>query len=368
MDARSLTRQALALAAATLLAGCEASEPDALELPIRYETDEVEVATAFDEPLCEGDLRWLDEHTQRLELLLGVEGERLRTVYAFDGDEVFATFEETGFFGAPGCAQWVLGCYHRDDRIARGVPQALAHELVHSVSNDLDPAYVRFWYEGLAEALSEHPTIYTPADLVAESTSDDVLYPIPAHFIRWLLERQGIDPILRIFEGESFETAYGVSLSDMEQVYDLEAADVMPSPFACAEERVAEGADGSFELEASLDCSLPTTSRIRHLSSFDQIADIRVFTTEADAAYLIEAAGVAQVRIGGCQSEPGDLIEQLGGVENDAHLLAGLNPARTTEVFPGNEVFLPASTYRIMLIADDTGEPQPIRFSLTPVE
>ena len=55
-------------------------------------------------------------------------------------------------------------------------------------------------------------------------------------------------------------------------------------------------------------------------------------------------------------------------MENDAYLLASFNPARTTEVVPGQEVFLPASTYRVVLLAADTGEPQPIEFSLTPVE
>ena len=351
-----------------MLAGCEAAGPESGELPIRYVTEEVEVATAFDEPLCEGDLRWLDKHTQRVEALLGVEGELLRTVYAFDEDDVIDALRETGYLGIPGCQEGVLGCYYRDERIALGIPQSLAHELVHSVSNDLDPTYVRFWYEGLAEALSEHPTTYLPADLVADSTSDDVLYIVAGHFIRWLIQRQGIEPIVRMFEGEPFEAVYGMSLAEMEHVYELEVPDVMPSPFACDEEPIVGELDGSFELESTLDCSLPTTSRIRHLASFDQIADIRVITTEVDSTYIVETAGVDQVRIGGCQSEPGDLVEQLGDVENDAYLLASINPARTTEVFPGQEVFLPASTYRVVLLAAETGEPQPILFSLTPVE
>ena len=198
--------------------------------------------------------------------------------------------------------------------------------------------------------------------------SEDFAYAVPAHLVRWLLQRQGIEQVIRVYEGESVEVVYGMSLSEMEQVYDSEVPDVLPSPFACAEEPIFVGTDGSFELDASLDCSLPTTSRIRHQSSFDQISDIRVLTTEIDAMYFVEARGVDQVRIGGCQSEPGDLIEQLGDVESDVHLLAGYNPPRTTEVLPGQEVFLPASTYRIILIADDTGEPQPIQFKLTPVE
>ncbi|MGH1348923.1 MAG: hypothetical protein ACRBN8_45745 [Nannocystales bacterium] len=264
MDARSLTRQALCLATATLVAGCEAPEDEHDERTIRYLTEEVEVATAFEEPLCEGDLRWLDIHTQRTEQLLGVEGGRLRTVYAFDEDEVLTAAAESSVFEVPGCQRDVQGCYHRDERIALGVPQSLAHELVHSVSNDLDPTFVRFWYEGFADALSEHPTLYLPADLVAESTSDDVLYAIPAHFIRWLMQSRGIDPVLRVFEGEPFEGVYGMTLAQMEQVYDLEVPDVMPSPFACDDERILAGTDGVFEVNAALDCSLPTTTRIRH--------------------------------------------------------------------------------------------------------
>ena len=138
MDVRKLARQCLYLAATTLVVGCEdSSDLSNLErLPIRYETEEVAVATAFDEPLCEGDLRWLDKHTQRVELLLGVESERLRTVYAFDEHGAVAVLEETGVFGVPGCQQGAFGCYRRDVDIARGVPQALGHELVHSVAND----------------------------------------------------------------------------------------------------------------------------------------------------------------------------------------------------------------------------------------
>ncbi len=245
---------------------------------------------------------------------------------------------------------------------------SLAHELVHIVSTELDPISTRFWFEGSAEALSEHPITYIPADLVAESTTDDVLYPIPGHFIRWLIQRQGIEPVVRVLQGEPFEDVYGMDLGAVEQVYDVEAAEVMPSPYACADEPLMPTESGSFNLSMDLDCAAPTTTRIRHRSSIDRIATIRMVTTETDATYMIEAEGVDQIEIGGCRTEPGDLLEMLGDVTSDADLLASNNPPKTTEVFPGQEVFLPASTYRVVLIADDAGEPQPIQFSLTPVE
>lgn len=374
MDARSLTRQALGLAAATLVVGCEApaAESDLERLAIRYETDELELATSFDEELCEGDLRWLDTATSRVELALGAQVDELHTVYAYSAADIYVEEEtedgKVGFFDIPGCPEILRGCYRLDDDVVIGAPAALAHEIVHIVSTELDPSYVRFWYEGIAEALSEHPIIYFPADLVAESTTDDVLYSVPGHFIRWLIQRQGVELVVRVLQGEPFEDVYGMDLGSIEQVYDIEAAEVMPSPYACADEPLMPTESGSFDLAMDLDCAAPTTTRIRHGSSINRIATIRMVTTDANATYLIEAEGVGQIEIGGCRSEPGDLLDRLGDVTSDADLLASNNPPKTTKVFPGREVFLPASTYRIMLIADDTGEPQPIRFTLTPVE
>ena len=379
MDARSLTWQALGLAAATLAAanlvvGCDepVDESDLERLPIRYETDELEIATSFDEALCEGDLRWLNTATSRVELALGAQVDELHTVYAYSAADIYIEEEtedgKVGYFDIPGCPEILPGCYRLHDDVAIGTPALLPHEIVHIVSTELDPSYVRFWYEGIAEALSEHPIIYFPADLVAESTTDDVLYSVPGHFIRWLIERQGIEPVVRVLQGEPFEDVYGMDLGAIEQVYDVEAAEVMPSPYACADEPLVPTASGSFDLSMDLDCAAPTTTRIRHGSSIDRIATIRMVTTKTDATYLVEAEGVDQIEIGGCVTEPGDFVDQLGDVTSDAHLLASNSLGKTTKVFPGNAVFLPASTYRIVLLAEDTGEPQPIQFKLTPVE
>lgn len=348
------------------------AESDLERLPIRYETDELEIATSFEEELCEGDLRWLDTATRRVELALGAQVEGLHTVYAYSAADIYFQ-EETDdgkifFFDVPGCPENLQGCYRLHDDVAIGAPALLPHEIVHIVSTELDPTYVRFWYEGIAEALSEHPIIYFPADLVVESTREDVLYPVPGHFIRWLIQRQGMEPVVRVLEGEPFEDVYGMDLGAIEQAYDVEAAEVMPSPFACADEPLVPTASGSFDLETNLDCASGSTTRIRHGSSIDRLATIRMITTEADATYLIEAEGLDRVDIGGCRTEPGDLVEMLGDVTSDADLLASNNPPKTTTVFDGQEVFLPASTYRVVLFADDTGEPQPIRFTLTPVE
>lgn len=374
VDARSLNRHALGLAAATFLAGCEEPAPvsDLEMLPIRYETEELEIATSFDEELCEGDLRWLDIAASRVEQALGAQVDELHTVYAYSAEDIYVQ-EETedgkiGYFDIPGCPEILAGCYRLRDDVAIAAPALLPHEIVHIVSTELDPSYVRFWYEGIAEALSEHPIIYFPADLVAESTADDVRYSVPGHFIRWLIQRQGVEPVVRVLEGEAFEDVYGMDLGAIEQVYDVEAADVMPSPYACADEPILPTVDGSFDLSMDLDCAAPTTTRIRHGSSIDRIATIRMVTTETDTTYLIEAEGVDQIEIGGCLTEPGDLVDQLGDVNSDVHLLASNSLGETTKVFPGNEVYLPASTYRVVLLADDTGEPQPIQFTLTPVE
>ena len=370
MDSRFLALRALGFAA-VVLAGCEApvEEADLLEpLPIRYTTEEVEVATGFDAPLCEGDLRWLDAHTRRLEQLLGVPGDRLRTIYAYDESDILHDAEEGSvFLQIPGCPRNLTGCYHRDERVALGLSHSLAHELVHSVSNDLDPSYVRFWYEGLAEALSEHPLVYQSADLVAEENSDDVRYAIPAHFIRWLMERDGIDAVLQVFEGEPFESVYGMQLAAMERLYDAEAPEVLPSPFACREEAVPPAEDGSFRLALELDCAAAGTTRLRHGNALEHLGVVRTFTTDSASLYVVGAEGVERIEVGGCQTQPGDLFEQLGDVENDTTGLAGFGPPRTTQVHIGQEVLLPARTYRLVLTAPDTDAPKTVRFSMTPV-
>ncbi len=353
------------------MGGCEEpSEVSDLErLPILYVTQELEVATSFEEPLCEGDLRWLDLATTRVETALGAEVEEPHTLYAYSGADIFLETEDSGFsIQIPGCQRNVQGCYRVRDDVALAAPAAIAHELVHIVSTELDPNYASFWYEGIAEALSEHPIVYLPSDLVEESASDDVLYRIPAHFIRWLIERQGVEPVVRVLQGEPFEDVYGMDLGTIEQVYDVEAAEVMPSPFDCADEPILQSGDGAFDLATELDCSSPTTTRLRHGSDVDSLGTIRIITTETDATYLVEAAGLDRVEIGGCRVEPGDLVDQLGDVTSDGDPLAANNAPLTTRVFPGQEVFLPASTYRVVLLAADTGEPQPIRFTLTPVE
>ena len=113
------------------------------DLPeIRYETEHLRIGTAFDAPLCQGDLDYYESIVTSLEQQLATSVRDPIEVYLWD---TLSYFPESGW-----CTEVAIGCY--GDGVVYADSLSIDHELVHAVIDTFaDPS--PFWDEGAAEAL-----------------------------------------------------------------------------------------------------------------------------------------------------------------------------------------------------------------------
>jgi hypothetical protein len=139
-------------------------------------------------------------------------------------------------------------------------------------------------------------------------------------------------------------------LDEVELIYDAEAREVLPAPFACEDAPVLADSGGSFDLEVEVNCENGTSVRFppQHDSAFLSESRIIDITQPTTFSLFAEGGEVDQVLIGGCQSAPGDRVDQLGDVPND-----------TVEEPAGRYV-----AYRVWLVT--LHEPVNMRLRMTP--
>ncbi len=192
------------------------------DLPIRYETEHLQIGTEFDDAaFCRGDLLELERRISRIEDELEITLDETYTVYVWS--------DESWWEGAVrNCdADDALGCTRKNRATIWTTRFALEHELVHAVlgQSRLHP----FFEEGLAEVYGGRQTRFGSSAPSANSNTDRATADIgtAAHFIRWLRERwgpHGLARLARTKDGfDEFEAIYGMSIDEAEQLYFAEA-------------------------------------------------------------------------------------------------------------------------------------------------
>jgi hypothetical protein len=159
------------------------------ELPeIHYATDRLRIGAAFDEPICEGTLKALDDHVGGVEDALG------RPTNA-DPIIVYWLDDVSDF-----CGKNRGGCFFPGTRVLFSTGPSITHELVHAVLDSTSHTY--FVEEGIAEIYSGVDVFYNPTpedgslasrlSLSRGAYRDGKLdYASAAHFMRYVLEERG---------------------------------------------------------------------------------------------------------------------------------------------------------------------------------
>src|SRR5690606_21218077 len=205
-----------------------------------YETERAVIGSALEDPLCPGDLEFIDDHIAFAEDMLGVEADLPIEIY------LFATVEVPCDAG--------YGCYFpKEDRIVTAWT-AVDHEIVHAVAKSLT-FESKFWVEGVAIALSDEGTHRT-AEITASALDSDN-EKSSGHFVRWLIETRGIELLRRVLDGEPAEEVYAASKSALVSEYEEDAPYAYPWWDVCPFPEIPEVEDGEWFEELTFSCESP---------------------------------------------------------------------------------------------------------------
>ena len=276
------------------------------ELPeLRYQTEHLEIGTAFDAPLCRGDLEHFERIVTHTEDLLDTNVDSPIELYIWDPL-------------ADGRPRWceneaALGCY-RDGVVYTSVV-AIDHELIHPVVASL-AGPERFWDEGAAEALQTERTrlgATTPTSEL-ESDGDAVNYNTAGHFSRWLIETRGIELFraLLIMPGGGravFEATYGLELGEAEAQYLAQAPHSYGAMIACEHPPLTMLEEATWSETITLDCAQADT-----YGGPQGLRTTRVFTVAARGDYALTISGEGGA-ISRCAHEDYELQPSLDQAE-----------------------------------------------------
>lgn len=217
------------------------------------------IGTAFDEPICEGTLKALDDQVGGVEDALGrPKNADPILVYWLDDVEDY-------------CGKGRGGCFFPGTRVLFSTGASITHELVHAVLDST--AHTYFVEEGIAEIYSGVDAYYKPdpddgalADRLKLSRSayrDGKLdYASAAHFMRYVHESRGDLAMRDIAEAiakggstgaitDAIENAFDSTIDEIEKGYFEEAPSYFRGFAAEEVERIDGLADGH---EVHLEC------------------------------------------------------------------------------------------------------------------
>jgi hypothetical protein len=309
---------------AALLVGCQPSGPADERLT---ETRYLRVVDRTGAGLCAGTPLLLDREYERIALAQGLDPRTGVAITVELGTEAVedrcAESPEDGFVA--GCAVSANGEVGVATELA-----AAPHELVHASRLASAVFGNRFFEEGIAEALrGGEQQAYAigndaaanplpPSLLVQQFSRSPGAYVTAGHFVSWLIEAYGRDPISAALTSAAFETtgnpeevsawmngAFGLTLAEAEQAWRETAAYSYVQLGPCADERVVSLA-GSLELAGVLDCGSDET--------------VGPYSADADGVGVGEARSITT-----CVRIPGPLVLDLE-LEASAEVRAFLVP------------------------------------------
>ncbi|MCA9704764.1 MAG: hypothetical protein KDK70_02805 [Myxococcales bacterium] len=202
---------------------------------VQYETDRLQIAPDFDDPICEGTLAMLDEHLEEVELGLGEYGERVpfRLYWMREGIVEF-------------CGEGRGGCFFPSTHLMFAQGHSITHEMTHAVLDSEGESY--FLEEGMAELLSGVGVYYDlsedpsgPAERLRLSRTEyragGFDYDAAAHFMRYIYDQRGVHGVRRLameVEGgasparleDTLEQVMGGDIDEVEAAYRRSSREV----------------------------------------------------------------------------------------------------------------------------------------------
>ncbi len=345
---------------------------------VAYETDRLQIAPDFDDPICEGTLLALDEHLEEVEYGLGMPGgnDPFRLYWMRDG------LEDT-------CGDGRGGCFFPSTRIMFARSHSITHEMTHAVLDSEGESY--FLEEGMAELLSGVGVYHRleqdgqgPAERLRLSRSayrsGGFDYEAAAHFMRYIYDHRGVHGVRRLAgeveDGASpeqlegvLEQMMGMSIEELDARYRQDADQAYEGlSYARTEAlRVEEleadpehaGPEGFVvDVEVRLDCAGPETMGPLPLEApgMYQVRRVR-----------IPANAGARLRVSGDAGTWVDLFDPYGswrrGRMTDWMLPDPEVDEEAVHLESGQErvMVMPAGTYAVVLGSDHV---QPRRVSL----
>lgn len=239
------------------LAACGDASPEA---------PRIEIIPYFEGPICAGNLPHLEERLEWLEATLGLTVEGPIRYHWAEGEHGFCPS------GAGGCAQ---------DGEMWGPWGSVDHELVHIVLGTLGRP-TSFLSEGAAVAFTQEFLLLTDRSQLSRWLDCDffkigefdgpLCYERAGHFVRYLIERHGIEPFKQLYElsdhGDGadafiadFERVYGRKFIEFEVEYVYSAYDVYPGLAGCGRPAIAWDG-GAYSGEFLVDCDDPDVLRV----------------------------------------------------------------------------------------------------------
>ncbi|MEM9458775.1 MAG: hypothetical protein AAGF11_31650 [Myxococcota bacterium] len=181
---------------------------------VQYETDRLQIAPSFDDPICEGTLLTLDEHLQEVKRGLGEVGPRdpFRLYWLRDDIEDY-------------CGDARDGCFFPATRLMFARGRSITHEMTHAVLDSEGESY--FLEEGMAELLSGVGVYYDVSDDLtgpgerlrlsrSRYRAGELDYDAAAHFMRYIYDHRGVDGVRRL----ASEVERGASPEALEQTLE----------------------------------------------------------------------------------------------------------------------------------------------------
>ncbi len=294
-----IRRTPIAVVGALLWAGVTAcSEP---KLPaIRYESDRIRVGTGFSEPLCAGDLAFLDAHVAFVESMTGARHDGPIDVYIYDDPDELP------------CRTSPFGCFNYDRDFAAALWQFVDHEIVHAVTRSVEFPSL-FWNEGTAVALSADGTHRDRFDtLVADDlhANRDVEYATAGNFVRFVYENS------ELMEPDILEAAFEQPAAELAAQYEAEAPYAFPAWAPCPYPELPPVDMDAWQEEIEFSCDSEEATQFE----WSGASVLRRLMLEA-GTYDVRVDGGEGVLIIGCQTDelaapPPDFAN--GDVRNEA--------------------------------------------------
>ncbi len=232
---RSWTSAFASLAMAAVLAACQPEPP-----PISWKGEIIRFGAEEPDAVCGGSLEWMDARAIALKETFG---DNTHDVINY----LWVPTTLTDF-----CSGHPAGCAEKNFVYAESVP--MEHELVHAVRRDQLPAVFE---EGFADLFGDLGWVHEPASrerlveiLEASHPVDNSDYGRASHFVAFLVETHGLEPLFRLAEvagyhddyakvRDAFAQAYGFSLDqallDYEDFPECDPLAWMDKRIACAE-------------------------------------------------------------------------------------------------------------------------------------
>lgn len=204
-------------------AGLLASTMACSELPeVAYEREGFALAVEFEQPVCEGTLRGMEQRVAMVERTTGIEQSSPMTIYWLAGE-----LERI-------CPRPASGCFIPGTMIIAATGPSLHHEIVHAVMNTRGS--VPYAEEGLAEVLSGQAVYYNPdfndrplrdlGQTRKDAREGAIDYVRAAHFMHFVREQVGEDGVRDLAAAIDAGNAPRRFVDILERHFEMEAEDI----------------------------------------------------------------------------------------------------------------------------------------------